>query len=151
MNIKILGFGLVSLGAALFASTTVAHDINFKTVAAANGAGATDVWAVECFNSAAVGNTYKLEAKLRELTPNSFSKLTLVIYKDGKAQTTTDLSGADAVYSPFVSVAAGNGVYSLMVAHTDTANKAYNIEYHCLSANNDHTPTTVPTTPVQDQ
>ncbi len=151
MTIKTMNFGLISLLAVGFAAAASAHDLNFKTISGANGAEATDVWEIECSGDATLGPSASLSAQIRELTPNSSNKLSLVIYKDGKAQTTTDLVAGDAGYSPLISVAAGNGVYSVIVNHTQSGNKAYSITYHCENASGDHTPTTVPSSPVQDQ
>jgi len=149
MNIKILGFGLVTF----FATTAVnAHDIKNQTLFAANGAAATDVWETECRGTAGLGDSARLVANITQMfTPNDISKLTLVVYKDGKAQNTVDSTGGDGGGSPFISVEAGNGIYSMIASRTSGGNKVYTIEYHCENAGGDHTTTVEPQGPKQDQ
>jgi len=152
MNIKKLGFGFFSIGVALFASTAVGHDINNKSLLDGNGPEATDVWQTECMGSAILGNSARLVANItQKFTPNDLSKLTLVVYKDGKAQNTVDLTGGDDAGSPLISVDAGNGIYTMIASRTAGGNKIYSIEFHCENEGGDHTPTTVPSIPVQDQ
>ncbi len=151
MKLKKISGLFLGLGLVVGSNSAMAHDLKFKTIMQANGASATDVWQVECLGDPVVGNTHKLVAEIKEFTGASSSLLSLVVFKDGKAQSTTDLVAGDGDYSPQISVAAGNGIYNMIVTHTDTAFKVYDISYHCENATGDHTPTTVPTTPVQDQ
>ena len=141
----------LSLFSAGFSTSVSAHDLKFKILSASNGAGATDVWEVSCLNSSLLGDTARLVAQVRDFSPADSNLVSLIIYKDGKAASTTDLSAGDAGYSPLVSVNAGNGVYTMMANHTKVGNQVYFIEYHCENAAGDHTPSTVPSTPVQDQ
>ena len=134
-----------------FAASVSAHDLNFKSLSPTNGASATDVWEVGCLNSGVLGDSARLVAQVRDWSANDTNLVSLVIYKDGKAATTTDLTGGDAPYSPNVSVDAGNGIYTLMINHTLPGLQVYFVEFHCENAAGDHTPTTVPSTAVQDQ
>jgi len=138
----------VALAATLFmtgfTNSVSAHDLRFKTLMPANGAGATDVWEVGCQNS----QRLVAQVKDHELDTNIVS---LLLYKDGKAVTTTDSVGGNGDYSPLVSLNAGSGTYSMMVNHSRAGFKLYSITYHCENASGSHTPTTVPSTPVQDQ
>ena len=132
-------------------NSVMGHDLKYKTIQQINGASATDVWQVECLGDPVVGNTDKLVANIKDFGGEASSLLSLVIYKDSKAQATTDLTPGDSNYSPQISVAAGNGIYNMIVTHANKAFKIYWVEFHCESDTGDHTPTTVPTTPVQDQ
>ncbi len=142
---------VLSLFSAGYAASVAAHDLKFKLLFATNGAGATDVWEVSCLSSSTLGDSARLVANIKDFSPDDSNFISLVIYKDGKAVTSTDLVGGNDAYSPLVSVNAGNGVYTMIANHTRVGNQVYFIEYHCENAAGDHTPTTVPTTPVQDQ
>ncbi len=136
-----LAISLFSVG---LATSVSAHDLRFKTLMPANGVGATDVWEVGCQNS------QRLVAQVKDHDLDT-NKVVLILYKDGKAVTSTDLVGEDSDYSPLVSLSAGSGTYSMMVGHNKPGFKLYSITYHCENASGSHTPTTVPSTPVQDQ
>ena len=151
MNIRrtlALTLPLLSVG---FTAPAVAHDLNFKTLGFNTGASATDVWEVGCLNSATLGDSERLVAQIKDLVNNDTNLLSILIYKNGKAISATDNIGGDAGYSPLVSLNGGNGTYTMMVTRSQASFQAYSITYHCESAAGDHTPTTVPTTPVQDQ
>jgi hypothetical protein len=146
MKIKTTVALAASLFIAGFANSVSAHDLNFKTLQATNGAGATDVWELECRD-----NSHHLVAQVRDFSPDDSNLISLVLFKDGKAVTTTDSTGGDAGYSPLVSLNAGNGSYTMMVSHSRAGLQVYFIKYHCESASGSHMPTTVPSLPVQDQ
>lgn len=134
------------MGLALPAS---AHTLSNKTLRIGFGAQATDVWQVTCSADAVLGNSSRLVAQVLDKSPGT-NLLGLIIVKGNAAVTTIDSKGGDTIPSPWVQVNGGNGVYTMLVNHTQAGNKVYNIEFHCESANGSHTPTTTPTVPVQD-
>jgi hypothetical protein len=146
MKIKTTVALAISLFSAGFAVSVSAHDLRFKSLMPANGAGATDVWELECRD-----NSHDLVAQISDGRTNDANLISLVLYKDGKAVTTTDSTGGDGIYSPLVSLNGGSGVYSMIVNHTLAGFQLYHITYHCESSNGSHTATTVPSLPVQDQ
>lgn len=62
-KILTLALSLISAGSTITAS---AHDLNFKTLFASNGAEATDVWEVGCTNSGILGDSARLVAQIRD-------------------------------------------------------------------------------------
>lgn len=150
MNLKPFSKAVLGLSILGFIAPVSAHTLSNKTLRATFGAQATDVWQVTCSADAVLGNSDHLVAQVWDKTPASTNILTLVMQKGTAAVTTVDLVAGDGSLSPQVQVNGGNGVYTLLVSHTQSGNKIYNIEYHCQNANGDHTPTTVPSTPVQD-
>jgi len=130
-------------------SPVSAHTLSNKTLRVGFGAQATDVWQVTCANDAVLGDSHHLAAQVLDKS-NDTNILSLIIVKGTAAATTVDSVGGDTTPSPFVEVAGGNGVYTMLVNHTQSGNQVYNIEFHCANAGGDHTPTTAPSTPVQD-
>jgi len=154
MNIKKLATAML-LTAGLV-STASAHDIQFQALSAANGSSATDIWESSC-NSATGVDSFRMAARIEDHIPGRSDTISLVIYKDGIASTTTDLVGGGAK-SDWAYVNGGNGAYTFMVHHvtsTGTTNASdvyYSIEFHCEAANLvTHTGTTIPSVAIQDQ
>lgn len=132
-----------------FVAPASAHSLTFKTLRVGFGAQATDVWQVECMSDAVLGNSDHLVAQILDRSPGT-NLLSLILVKGAAAATSVDPIGGDANPSPFVEVVGGNGIYTMLVNHTQSGNKVYNIEFHCENASGDHTPTTTPSTAVQD-
>lgn len=139
----------LALAVAGFVLPVSAHTLSNKTLKVGFGAQATDVWQVTCSNDAVLGDSDHLVAQVLDKSPGT-NLLSLIIVKGTAAATTVDPVGGNATPSPFVEVVGGNGVYTMLVNHTQSGNKVYNIEFHCENAGGDHTPTTTPTLPVQD-
>lgn len=149
MHLKNLLKITLALGVAGVVLPVSAHTLSNKTVRVGFGAQATDVWQVTCSADAVLGNSDHLTAQVLDKSPGT-NLLSLVILKGSAAATTVDSKGGDTTPSPFISVVGGNGVYTMLVNHTQSGNKVYNIEFHCENASGGHTPTTTPTAPVQD-
>jgi hypothetical protein len=126
-----------------------AHTLSNKTLRVGFGAQATDVWQVACSADALLGNSDHLVAQVWDKSADT-NILSLVMAKGTAAATTVDAVGGDSILSPAIKVVGGNGIYTLYINHTLSGNQVYNIEFHCQNANGDHTPTTTPSTPVQD-
>lgn len=121
-----------------------AHSINNKTLRPAFGASATDIWQATC----GAGSSHMF-AQIRDQSADN-NLVSLVVVSGVRGATTTDLTGGDPAYSPGITVNAGNATYTMLVNHTRTGGQAYSIEYHCENASGDHTDTTTPTAPSQD-
>jgi len=67
----------------------------------------------------------------------------LQIYKGKRAVNITDTVSGDAEYSPFVSLAGGNGVYYILVNKTDAGKRSFDLEWHCTAASGSHTDTDI--------
>lgn len=149
MKIKvIIALSLFSAG---FAGSVSAHELRNQFLTATFGASATDVWQVECRNGGVlVGDSSRLVAQVQDGSANS-NLISIQIFKDGKASNSTDPVGGNAAYSPSIFVNGGNGIYTMLVNQTKAGFQFYNITYHCENAAGSHTPTTVPTVPIQNQ
>jgi len=153
MNKKIALAVLLTAGVSTTAS---AHDIAFQTLSAANGQSATDIWKSSCLDTSA-GNSYRMAARVEDHIPGRTDMISLLIYKDGLAATTTDLVGGGSK-SEYVYVNGGSGEYTFLVHHVTSTGTTvfddvyYSIEFHCEAADlTTHTGTTIPSTPEQDQ
>jgi len=151
MNNKSVIKKLAVLGAFLAIiqiNSVSAHDINGEYLY--SGDSAADTWKVSCLNGSA-----RLVARVRDLS-SGVSKISAMIYKDGRAANTVDSVGGNIGYSPFVSVNEGDGVYMIIITNSQSSATAggynqYDINYHCESDNGNHTDTTVPESPIQDE
>ncbi len=135
-----------------FAAPASAHiQLRFKTLFPSSGSGATEVWKINCSNTAS-GTANQLSVQIKDHIRDT-NKLSVVVYKDDKAASTTDIVGEDGDYSPKATVAAGDGVYTLMVHHTRVGFGVYSLSYQCEDAEGNYLSgsTSVPSTPVQDQ
>ena len=60
-----------------------------------------------------------------------------------EARHATDRNDTDKSYGAAVTVKQGPGVYTLLVLHSGTGADQYGISYHCETATNTHTGTTI--------
>ena len=135
---KLTMAGALSLIAG-YASIASAHDLLNQPIGATLSA--TDYFQVTCSDDG-TGPASRLEVKVNDDTAGA-SILSLQVQKGLLAKNTTDLAGANGVYSPLVSVAGGNGVYNVLVNKTTVAARQYDIQYHCVTAGNLHTGTSI--------
>jgi len=138
---------------AFFLSITQISSVSAHEVTGAflySGDSAADTWKIECLNGSA-----RLVARVRDLVPG-VSKISAVIYKDGRAANTVDAVGGDAGYSPFVSVNEGDGEYMVIITNSQSSVNVsigynrYDIDFHCENSTK-HTDTTTPSAPIQDE
>jgi len=156
MNIK-TKLATAILLAVGYVSTATAHDIQFQALSAASGPSATDIWESSC-NNATGPESFRMAARIQDHIPGRSDKISLVIYKDGIAATTTDLVGGGSQKSPYVYVNGGNGTYSFIVHHVTSTGTTladdvyYSVEFHCEASDlTTHTGTTIPSVALQDQ
>jgi hypothetical protein len=69
--------------------------------------------------------------------------LTLQMLKGTQAISTTDNGSGDAAYSDFIAIDGGAGVYTLLLTHTRAGAREFDIEYHCMTADDIHTGTDI--------
>lgn len=118
--------------------------------------GATDVFRMNCSNDGG-GAPIQVYAHVKDKTAGT-NALTATIVKGNTgglmaAKSSTDVTGADAVYGPGIRLAAGaptTTYYYFVVVTKDTAAaRSYDLEAHCEAAGNVHTGTSF--TAVQPQ
>lgn len=127
------------------ASVGLAHDQtgSFTTGLAA----AVDFYTVTCFDDGN-GAPARLEAQVRDTTAST-SKVHILIHKGTScttnkcAQASFDATDNNTTYSPLVSVSQGAGTYNLYVMHSATGTDSYTASFHCKTAGNVHTGTSV--------
>jgi hypothetical protein len=112
-----------------YAGIASAHDVFLQPIGATLSA--TDYFQVTCSDDGN-GPAGRIDVSVKDDTAGT-SILSLQVQKGLLAKNTTDATGADAVYSPVVSVAGGNGVYNILVDKTTAAARVYDISYHCMT------------------
>lgn len=129
----------------------------YTSFAVAHGAGATldsegisrtftGVAQVTCFDDGN-GPAENLIARIRDNSPPVPGLLTnLQVVKGNKAISITDTVPGDAGFSPFVALHGGPGVYVLIVNKTDIGSRAFDLEWHCNTADGIHTGTDIAVT-----
>lgn len=138
----------IFIAAALFFTThaAFAHD---QTGALGKAAGATDYYAISCFddgNGAAAYLVFQIMDALPVAAPVVSAQVTT---KGRLAVNTTDAIDGDATYSPKVLVKGGNGTYYVSVDKTKAGVENYSFQYHCETSDNQHTGTSI--IPLQSQ
>jgi len=126
------------------ASNVSAHNLTGKYLY--SGDQAADVWQPSCLGEDTTG----LGASINDIDPGR-SNLSLLIYKEGKAVNTVDVSGGDGVNSPFVSLNMGPGVYTFIVAMSQAGVNKYDILFHCQDGKGGHPSGSTPTQPTQNE
>jgi hypothetical protein len=134
---------LVAIALATFAVTADAHSARAVMDVAGNTASFTALARITCFNDGA-GNAAKLVARVRDNSPainNLFINLQLL--KGVQALSITDTTPGDAHYSDSIALAGGNGVYTLLLNKTGPGARDFDVEWHCMTATDDHTGTDI--------
>ena len=130
--------------AALLSTTQVfAHGGGAVMDAAGNKASFTGLVRVTCFDDG-TGPANYLMARVRD---NSAAQpgmvVNLQLLKGLRATSVSDPVSGNADYSPYAVLAAGNGVYQLLINKTLAGARAFDLEWHCMTLNNDHTGTEI--------
>lgn len=126
-----------------YASTISAHGGGATLDPAGNKATFTALARVTCFDDGH-GPADSLVAKIRDnspAVPGMFVSLQLL--KGSKAISVTDITPGDAQFSQQVSLHAGNGVYYMMANKTIAGTRDFEVEWHCMTANQVHTGTDI--------
>jgi len=133
----------VLLAALLPAGQVFAHGGGAVMDAAGNKASFTGLIRVTCFDDGA-GPAQYLMARVRDNSAVQAGMLvSLQLLKGVRATSVTDPVSGNADYSPYAVLAAGNGVYQLLLNKSLAGARSFDLEWHCMTANNDHTGTEV--------
>ena len=126
-----------------YAATISAHGGGAALDPVGNKATFTALARVTCYDDGN-GPADNLVAKIRDNSPpvpGMFVSLQLL--KGSKAISITDITPGDAEYSQSVSLQGGNGVYYMMANKTVAGIRNFEVEWHCMTANNAHTGTDI--------
>jgi hypothetical protein len=108
-----------------------------------NVPGFTALTRVTCFDDGN-GNAAYLMARVRDKSESMPGlRVTLHLLKGNRAANVTDTMPGDAEYSEWITLAGGNGVYQMMLTKTLAGARAFDIEWHCMTAQNIHTGTDI--------
>lgn len=146
MNIKCLNKLTLSFSLALAcitASKVYAHGGGATMDEAGTKASFTALARITCFDDG-VGPAQFLVARVRDNSaslPGMFVSLQLL--KGTRATSVTDLTPGDADYSAFATLSGGNGTYNLILNKTKAGARSFDLEWHCLTATNEHTGTDI--------
>ncbi len=145
---KHLGFttrarGAVALLAVMGSMQAHAHSGSATMDEAGSKASFTAMARITCFDDGA-GPAQFLVARVRDNSPAVAGLLVnLQLIKGTRATSVTDPVSGDADYSPFATLGGGNGTYTLLITKTKAGARAFDLEWHCLTAGNEHTGTDV--------
>lgn len=129
--------------AGLQAGSAFAHGVSEVMDVQGDDAAFTALARVTCFNDGN-GEAAYLMSRIRDKSPAIPGLLVTVhILKGGRAINATDTSPGDADYSVWAALPGGNGVYQLMLTKTAAGARAFDLEWHCMTADNVHTGTDI--------
>jgi len=123
----------------LFCSQAQAHT---QLGALGLSATATDIYQASCLDDGN-GPPHHLTTQIMDMAPVAAPVITLTVSKDGKTKSTFDPRDGDSQYSPALTVEAGAGNYLLTVTKSAVGKESYMLQYHCITANNVHTGSTL--------
>lgn len=127
----------------LYSGSVLAHGVSEVMDPDGNDPAFTALARVTCFNDGS-GDAASLVARVRDKSaPVTGLLMTVHILKGSRAIHVTDTTSGDADYSPFISLPGGNGVYQLMLTKTRQGARAFDLEWHCMTAGNVHTGTDI--------
>ncbi|WP_373508828.1 hypothetical protein [Thiocapsa sp.] len=137
----IIAAAMVTLGT--YSGSLLAHGASAVMDSQGNDSAFTGLARVTCFNDGN-GDTADLIARVRDNSAPVFGLyLTVHLLKGTRAIHVTDNFPGDAQYSPFISLPGGNGVYQMMLTKTQAGARAFDLEWHCMTAGNIHTGTDI--------
>ena len=85
-----------------------------------------------------------LFVQIKDLSaPVSGLYISVQVYKGTQAINITDTISGDADFSQGVQLNGGAGTYQLMLNKTDVGAKAFELVWHCMTANHVHTGTNI--------
>ncbi len=104
-----------------------------------NNAGATDLAQVNC-----TGDTAYLFGQIKDMSPPvNGLLLSFHIYKGIQMATSTDTVSGDGNYSEGIKLKGGPGAYYISATKTNAGARLFDVIWHCMSANDDHTQTDI--------
>lgn len=102
----------------------------------------TDYYQITCSDDGTGVPAYLLIA-VRDKTAGT-SVLSATIQKGLLSRQTTDVTGGtDTTYSPMISLYGNAGIYNVIVSKNLYPTRNYDMQYHCMTANNLHTGTSI--------
>ncbi|OQK15718.1 hypothetical protein AU255_16030 [Methyloprofundus sedimenti] len=123
--------------------TAHAHSGGATLDAGGTNRSATALAGITCFDDGN-GEPAKLFVQLQDQSePVDGLLLSVQIYKGNKATSITDPVSGDADYSPAVELAAGPGVYWVMLDKTAAGPRRFDLIWHCVTADDIHTGTDI--------
>lgn len=144
LRIKKLSFIIFIIFSIGFTGLSGAHNGGAAMDTEGISATFTGLAIVTCSSNDSGEATDRLLARIRDFSPPVDGLLVnLQLLKGNKAVSITDNISEDADYSDYISLQGGNGTYYMMVNKTDTGERVFDIEYHCMSASGGHTETSI--------
>jgi len=126
-----------------FAPAVFSHGGGASMDGAGNKASFTALARLTCFDDG-TGNAAYLVARVRDNSPPVAGLMVnMQLLKGTRAISITDPTSGDAEYSPYVMLSGGNGVYTLLLNKTAAGVRAFDLEWHCMTADNLHTGTDI--------
>jgi hypothetical protein len=141
---------LGNFGSALLAATlatgavpALADSAHATLDAAGTRAVFTGMARVTCFNDGN-GNAATLVARIRDNSDSIHGLMVnLQLIKASTALSISDEISGDAAYSDYISLPGGNGEYLMLVNKTAAGRRNFDLEWHCMTADNVHTGTDI--------
>ncbi|SDY04144.1 hypothetical protein [Nitrosomonas sp. Nm33] len=128
---------------ACYAATIGAHTAGATLDPAGNKATFTALARVTCFDDGN-GPADNLVARIRDNSPPIPGMfISLQLLKGSKAISVTDTTPGDAQFSQQVSLQGGNGTYFMMADKTIAGARDFEVDWHCMTANQVHTGTDI--------
>jgi hypothetical protein len=126
----VIGFG--------YAQSTSAHE---QPGSLGQSGRAIDIYQVRCFDDGNGENDH-IAVSVQDLLPVSAPKISVQVIRGNTATNTTDAVDGNASHSPEVIVkGSADEFYTLSVNKSGGGSENYLLEYHCISATNQHTGT----------
>lgn len=101
-------------------------------------ASATDIYQVTCLDDGN-GPPHHLSTQVMDRAPVAPPMVSVTMTKDGKSAKSTDPIDGDNQYSPETPLPGGGGAYLVSVTKSAKGSEIYTLQYHCITANNVHT------------
>ncbi len=129
--------------AAGYADISFAHSGGGTIDPTGTNASASDLAVVTCFDDGN-GTPHHLAAQLKDSSnPVSGLLLSLHLQKGNQMTTITDTVPGDTNYSPLITLNGGAGVYYMSVTKTNAGARLFDVIWHCVTNNGDHTGTDI--------
>jgi len=134
------------LAVVAYAGGASAHE---QSGALGKAASATDYYQVTCSDDGN-GPADHLFVQIKDLAPVAKPMVSILVVNGLQAKTSTDPIDGDATGSPGLNIKGGTtATYYVLVSKTAAGAENYFFDYHCLTANGDHTGTDI--YPFQNQ
>jgi hypothetical protein len=134
---------LVLLAAVCLSTGALAHSTRAVMDAPGTSATFTGLGRVTCFDDGS-GPAALLMARVRDNSaPVAGLLINLQLLKGTMALNISDTVSGDANYSGYIALPGGNGTYTVMVNKTAAGARDFDIEWHCMTAGNQHTGTDI--------